>query len=87
MSVKCPYGHRPSCESDRVGIFLLTLSFVQKGKQCDDKAAECDQQSQNTKDYHYDFVSRHTHHPLPYVIGKRGIYSCHGYFPNVYFTM
>ena len=53
-----------------MGIFLLTLSFVQKGKQRDNKAAERNQQSEDTKDYHYDFVSRHTHHLLPYVIEK-----------------
>ena len=53
-----------------MGIFLLTLSFVQKGKQRDNKAAERDQQSEDTKDYHYGFVSRHMHHLLSYVIEK-----------------
>ena len=64
------YRTPPILLADRVGIFLLTLSFVQKGKQRDNKAAERDQQSEDTKDYHYDFVSRHTHHLLPYVIEK-----------------
>ena len=85
----CPNGHRPSCESDRVGIFLLTLSFVQKGKQRDNKAAERSQQSKDTKDYHYDFVSRHTHHlpsyVFPYGSRLRGSHSCHGYFLKIYF--
>ena len=61
------YRARPSCELDRVGIYLLTLSFVQKGKQRDNKAAERNQQSEDTKDYHYDFVSCHTHHLPSYV--------------------
>ena len=63
MSLRTP----PILLADRVGIFLLTLSFIQKGKQRDNKAAERDQQSEDTKDYHYDFVSRHTHHLPSYV--------------------
>ena len=87
MSLRTP----PILLADRVGVFLLTLSFIQKGKQRDNKAAERNQQSQDTKDYHYDFVSRHTHHLPSYVFPcgsrLRGSHSCHRCFPTIYSTM
>ena len=43
---------------------LILNSYLQKNFHT---LAERDQQSEDTKDYHYDFVSRHTHHLPSYV--------------------
>lgn len=66
--------------ADRRGNLFLTISLIEKGKQCDNQAAEGNHQADDLDKYHNDICSGHEHHLLSYVFRKPG-HKSGGYHP------